>query len=117
MLSGLLSWASLAADAARLWQIGPGELSATALAQAGDGDTIELRAGLYAGEGGVIRQRELTLRGSGAVLQAGPHLTEDKAILVLKGGRLRLGGAGVSRGTGSRSERARPFVWNEVSSV
>ncbi|MBB5205798.1 hypothetical protein HNQ51_003125 [Inhella inkyongensis] len=78
-------------QAARLWQIGPGELGTT-LQAAGDGDTIELRAGLYLGEGGVIRQRDLTLRGAGAVLQAGHTLTEDKAILVLKGGHVRLEG-------------------------
>lgn len=83
----------LPAQAQRSWVVGPGGQPAAlseALRLAQSGDTIELLPGDYQGEGGVIRQKRLTLRGLGGrpVLRAGRQLAEAKAILVVRDGEV-----------------------------
>ena len=57
-----------------------------ALRQAGEGDTLMLQAGTYAGDVGTITQPGLTLRGmhAGATLVAEGSHAEGKAILVVR---------------------------------
>jgi len=72
--------------------VAPGQSLAQALRQAVDGDVIELLAGVHEGQVGVILQRRLTLRGvgGGTVLQAAGRSAEDKAILVVRDGDVRI---------------------------
>jgi hypothetical protein len=104
--------------AAATLPVKPGELT-HALHQAADGDVIELQAGDYRGEVGVIRQKQLTLRGvgGGAVLHADGKDAEGKAILVVRDGDVRIEnisfrGARVAdrNGAGIRFERGRLHV-------
>jgi hypothetical protein len=96
---------------------------AFALKQAQDGDTIELRAGDYFGQVGVITQKRLTLRGVAsdgrmrAVLHADGRSAEQKAILVVRDGDVRIEniefrGARVDdrNGAGIRFEQGRLHV-------
>lgn len=90
---------------------------AWALREARDGDEIHLLPGRYKGAVGVVTQRRLTLRGLGAerpVLLADGKSAEDKAILVVREGHVRLEnlefrGARVVDGNGSgvRFEKGR----------
>ncbi len=72
--------------------VAPGGSLADALAQAGDGDEIQLLAGEHRGQVGVITQKHLTLRGVGgrAVLIAAGRHAQGKAILVVQGGDVRI---------------------------
>ncbi len=99
--------------------VSPGQSLQQALQRAVDGDVIELRAGLHAAQVGVILQRRLTLRGVGgaAILQAAGRSAEDKAILVVRDGEVRIEniefrGARVPDGNGAgiRFERGRLWV-------
>jgi hypothetical protein len=96
----------------------PGELAQT-LRKALDGDVIELQAGDYFGEVGVILQKQLTLRGVGgrAVLHADGKSAEGKAILVVRDGDVRIENIGFMgarvadrNGAGIRFERGRLTV-------
>jgi hypothetical protein len=105
---------------------------AAALARAVDGDTVEIAAGTYRGEVGVITQKRLTLRGVGGrpVFQADGRSAEGKAILVVRSApedsdirieNIEFRGARVAdrNGAGIRFERGRlqvlrcAFVDNE----
>jgi hypothetical protein len=85
-----------------------------------DGDTVEVAAGTYRGEVGVITQKRLTLRGVGArpVFLADGRSAEGKAILVVRSApegsdvrieNLEFRGARVTdrNGAGIRFERGR----------
>ena len=91
-----LGVALVAAQAATL-RIGPatGLSLAAALSEARDGDVVEIPPGTYRGEVGVITQQRLTLRGVGGAgarpqLQADGRSAEGKAILVVRGGDVRI---------------------------
>ncbi len=72
--------------------VAPGGKLADALRRAVDGDEIQILAGDYHGEVGVIEQRRLTLRGVGGrpVLHADGKHAEGKAILVVRDGDIRI---------------------------
>jgi hypothetical protein len=104
-----------AAAHAAVLSVKPGEL-VQALNVAIDGDVLDLQAGDYRGEVGVIKQKRLTLRASGgrAVLHADGKSAEGKAILVVRDGdveidNLEFRGARVRdrNGAGIRFERGR----------
>jgi hypothetical protein len=90
-LMALLWLAPPAAQAATV-TLAPGASLAAALARAVDGDTVEIAAGTYRGEVGVITQKRLTLRGVGGrpVFQADGRSAEGKAILVVRDGDIRI---------------------------
>jgi hypothetical protein len=127
----MLALAAQRAAAATL-TLAPGQGLDAALAQAADGDTIEIGAGSCRGEVGVITQRRLTLRGVGErpVFRADGRSAEGKAILVVRSAHensairvenLEFRGARVAdrNGAGIRFERGRlqvvrcAFVDNE----
>ncbi len=93
-----LAWlvvACPASAAAATWQVTadePGRSLQNALRQAADGDAIELAAGDYHGQVGVVLQKRLTLRGVGGrpVLHADGRSAEGKAILVVRDGDVRV---------------------------
>ncbi|MFO1326468.1 MAG: hypothetical protein U1F56_03840 [Rubrivivax sp.] len=96
---------------------------AEALAQAQDGDTVALVAGDYKGHGGVVTQRQLTIRAltGPVVLHAARQLPERKAILVIRGGEVTVEGlefrgarADDANGAGIRHETGRLTVRNSV---
>jgi hypothetical protein len=81
------------AGAGRTWRVAPGESLADALRQAGDGDTVELLGGVHRAQAGVIEHARLSLQGrDGAVLQADGAHAEGKALLVVRGGAVRIEG-------------------------
>jgi hypothetical protein len=88
--AALSVWAA-AASAATLF-VGPDLPLPQALRQAADGDEIDIPAGDYRGQVGVILQRRLTLRGVGGrpVLHADGRSAEGKAILVVRDGDVRI---------------------------
>ncbi len=109
----LLAPCLAAAATITMW---PGQGLAAALAQAVDGDTVEIAAGTYRGEVGVITHKHLTLRGVGGrpVLLADGRSAEGKGILVVRDGDIRIEniefrGARVAdrNGAGIRFERGR----------
>jgi len=119
LLLGLLLGATDLVAAATL-AVGPQGL-AQALRNAADGDVIELAAGDYRGEVGVIEQKRLTLRGVGGrpVLHAAGRHAEGKAILVVRDGEvlienIEFRGSRVPDGNGAgiRFERGRLTVAN-----
>lgn len=77
---------------ARTLRVARGDSLQQALADAQDGDVVELAEGAHVAQAGVISQRLLTLRGagSGAVLHADGAHAEGKALLVVRGGRVRV---------------------------
>jgi hypothetical protein len=101
-MSGLRVWGGIvlamtvgAAHAANSWVVGAGDtpmaLSA-AVAQAADGDTIELTAGEYR-DTLTLENRRLTLRGSGKVVVLGPDRPgEAKAWWTVRGGEVLIEG-------------------------
>ncbi len=92
VFGAICCWITLTATVqAATWPVKPGGLGA-ALRQAANGDTLELQAGDYHGEVGTIYQKQLTLRGVGgkAVLHADGKSAEDKAILVVREGEVRI---------------------------
>jgi hypothetical protein len=107
------------AQAPRTWTVGepggPASL-AEALRLAQDGDTVALAPGVHRG-GGVVTQARLTLRGlgPGAVLDGRDSaLPEGKALVVARGGALRVENLGFrgarvpdGNGAGIRLERGR----------
>jgi hypothetical protein len=106
---------------ARVWPVGLGDSLAEALQAAADGDVIELAPGHHRGQVGVIRQRRLTIRGSGppgaTVLHAEGRHAEGKAILVVRDGDIRIEGLEFrgtrvpsANGAGIRFERGRMRV-------
>jgi hypothetical protein len=101
------------------WRVGPGQALtrvADALRLAGDGDTLELLPGTYAGDVAVILQRRLSIIGIGErplIVADGQH-AEGKAIWVVRDGDIRIEniafrGARVPSGNGAgiRFERGR----------
>lgn len=129
MWVGLVLWLVAAPwAAAATVTLAPGQHLAAALAQAADGDTIEITAGTYRGEVGVITHKRLTLRGVGGrpVFLADGRSAEGKGIWVVRDGDIRIEniefrGARVAdrNGAGIRFERGRlqvlrcAFVDNE----
>jgi hypothetical protein len=110
--------AHTAAQAAVL-KLQPGQTLAAVLAQAADGDEVQIPAGEYRGQVAVIQQHRLTLRGVGGrvVLQAAGAHAEGKAILVVRDGEVTIEdiefrGARVPdrNGAGIRFERGRLTV-------
>ncbi len=103
------------AGAGRTWRVAPGESLADALRQAGDGDTVELLGGVHRAQAGVIEHARLSLQGrDGAVLQADGAHAEGKALLVVRGGAVRIEGLTLrgarvpdGNGAGIRFERGR----------
>ena len=84
-----------AAHAPRTWQVGPTRALTTpsaAAAVAGDGDTVLIDAGTYAGDVATWTQDDLTLRGVGgrAHLRADGQNAQGKAIWVIAGDRTRV---------------------------
>jgi hypothetical protein len=111
--------ASTGMSTAAVLSVKPGELT-QALTVARDGDVLELQAGDYRGEVGVIKQKRLSLRGlnsdtgARAVLHADGKHAEGKAILVVRDGDVEIDniefrGARVPdrNGAGIRFERGR----------
>lgn len=112
--------------------VGPAAPSMTlaeALAKAGDGDTIALMPGRYAGQQGVVTQQRLTIRAvtERPLLQAQGPLAERKAILVVRGGDVTVenlefrgaraddaNGAGIRHEHGKLTVRGSVFIDNEV---
>ncbi len=117
-LAGLLGAGPVAAATLA---VTPGQGLGDALRRAADGDVIELAAGDYRGQVGVIEQRRLTLRGVGGrpVLHAAGRHAEGKAILVVRDGEvlienIEFRGSRVPDGNGAgiRFERGRLTVAN-----
>lgn len=100
-----------AGEGPRTWHVGPGRaLSAPseAAAVAGDGDTVLIDAGTYAGDVATWTQDDLTLRGVGgrAHLRADGRDAQGKAIWVVAGDRttvdrIEFSGATVADGNGA----------------
>ncbi|MFM7506108.1 MAG: hypothetical protein ACKO3M_06020, partial [Rubrivivax sp.] len=119
----LRAWPALAglapawprAAAGHTWRVAPGESLADALRQARDDDTVELLGGVHRAQAGVIEQARLLLQGrDGAVLQADGAHAEGKALLVVRGGSVRIEGLAFrgarvpdGNGAGIRFERGR----------
>lgn len=87
--------APAAAQPPSVWRVGPGQTFARvadAIAQAADGDTIEVQPGSYRGDVAVIRQRRLTIVGVGErpLLAAEGRHAEGKAIWVVRNGDVRI---------------------------
>jgi hypothetical protein len=89
-LALLAAW--IGAASAATVQLRPGGSLQQALRAAVDGDTIEIAAGDYRGEVGVITHKALTLRGVGGrpVFHAAGRSAEGKAILVVRDGQVRI---------------------------
>ncbi|MCA0243067.1 MAG: hypothetical protein LCI02_19665 [Proteobacteria bacterium] len=92
----------------RTLRVEPGDSLQQALDGARDGDLIELAEGEHRGQAAIITQRALTLRGAGrgALLHADGAHAEGKALLVVRGGRVRIDnlefrGARVADGNGA----------------
>jgi hypothetical protein len=107
---------SYAAEGPRTWRVGPERALTTpsaAAAVAGDGDTVLIDPGTYAGDVATWTQDDLTLRGDGgrAHLRADGNDAQGKAIWVIAGDRttvdrIELSGAAVAdrNGAGIRQE-------------
>jgi hypothetical protein len=103
----------------RTWRVGPGQAVkriADALAQAADGDTLEILPGTYTGDVAVIHQRRLDIvgLGDGPVLHADGRHAEGKAIWVVRDGDIRIENIAFSgcrvpdgNGAGIRFQRGR----------
>ena len=92
LLAGLAACALPARGRTLRVRVGDGLQEAVAAAQ--DGDTLELDAGDHRGQAAVITQRQLTLRGRAgrAVMHADGAHAEGKALLVIRGGAVRVEG-------------------------
>lgn len=93
---------------ARTLQVGRGDRLQDAVAAARDGDVIELEAGDHHRQTAIVTQDRLTLRATPgtAVLHADGAHAEGKALLVVRGGRVRIEGlefrgARVAHGNGA----------------
>jgi hypothetical protein len=80
-----------------LWKVGPQErytLPSEIAPLVGDGDTVEIAAGLYRGDVAVWRADNLILRSSGghAVFEAAGRSAQDKAIWVIAGDNVLVDG-------------------------
>jgi hypothetical protein len=77
---------------ARSLRVRRGDRLHDAVAAARDGDTVELEAGAHHGQTALITQRQLTLRGVGgrAVLHADGAHEAGKALIVVRGGQVRI---------------------------
>ncbi|MFO1326466.1 MAG: hypothetical protein U1F56_03830 [Rubrivivax sp.] len=98
----------------RVRAVARGESLSRAVAAADDGDTIELEPGEHRRQTAVVTQRRLTLRGAGAVLHADGAIAEGKALVVVRGGEVRIDGiefrgarAAAGNGAGIRFEQGR----------
>lgn len=116
-------------DSPRIHHVNVGDSLAQAVAAAGEGDIVELQAGVHRGQTAVINQQRLTLRASGdrAVLLADGAHAEGKAAIVVRGGQVQVQGLSFrgnrvpdGNGAGIRFERGRltvrdcEFVDNEM---
>jgi hypothetical protein len=102
-------------------RVAVGESLAEVLARAAEGSVVELAEGVHRGQAATVRQRQLTIRGSGAgaVLRADGAHAEGKASIVVREGDIRIEnlefrGARVPDGNGAgiRFERGRLLVQN-----
>lgn len=100
-----LAGASCASGARR---VAAGTALSDAVRDARDGDVIEVESGTHVGQTAVITQAQLTLRGVGArpVLQGAGQSAEGKALIVVRGGDVRIEnlemrGARVASGNGA----------------
>lgn len=118
-LSVVLACAACDGVSAATLVVQPGDSLAQAVARAADGDRIDIVAGAHRGQVAVIAHKALTLRGVGGrpVLHADGRDAEGKAILVVRGGDVRIEniefrGARVAdrNGAGIRFERGRLVV-------
>jgi hypothetical protein len=115
--------------AARNLRVQRGDRLHDVVAAAQDGDTVELEAGAHHGQTALITQRQLTLRGVGgrAVLHADGAHEEGKALLVIRGGQVRIedlefrgarvpdgNGAGIRFERGTLTLRRCAFFDNEM---
>ena len=108
-LAALLAACVTAAPArGRTLRVERGDPLQQAVAEARDGDVVELAEGDHHGQTAVVTQQALTLRGTGAgaVLHADGAHAEGKALLVVRGGRvtvdnLEFRGARVPHGNGA----------------
>ena len=134
LLVGLCMTAALTAQATT-FVVGPNgaQMSfAQALADARDGDTIDLLAGEYRGEVATITQRKLLLRGVGGrpVFIAEGKAAEDKAIWVVRDGDITVenvefrgarvadvNGAGIRFEKGHLTVRRCTFFDNEMGII
>jgi hypothetical protein len=93
-VAGLALWmcAAPASGLAATILVTPADDLAKVLREAGDGDRIDIAAGEYRGQVGVIQQKNLTLRGIGGrpVFKADGRSAEGKAILVVRNGQVRI---------------------------
>lgn len=112
--------------------VGPGEKVATlteAARLAKDGEVIEIKAGEYRGQPAIWTQNDLVIRGAGGrpVMLADGKSAEDKAIWVVRGGRVQieniafrgarvahLNGAGIRFEKGNLDIRGCAFVDNQM---
>ena len=112
--------------------VGPGEKITTlteAARLARDGEVIEVRPGTYRGQPAIWKQNDLVIRGAGErpVMLADGKSAEDKAIWVVRGGKVRieniefrgarvadLNGAGIRFEKGSLTVRGCAFYDNEM---
>jgi Right handed beta helix region len=126
IVAALALLASTAAHAANTIRVGPlhpikSLKAASVLAR--DGDTVEVEAGIYAGDVSVWTQNDLTIRGvkGRAVLDAAGKSAQGKAILVLSGDRVAIENIEFTgckvpdkNGAGIRQEGASLIVRNSV---
>jgi hypothetical protein len=129
LVVALMGLAAGVAQAANAWMVGPGGTPmalAAAVAQAADGDTIELSPGEYRGTL-VLDRRRLTLRGNGrVVVQGDDKLGDAKALWTVRGGEVLIegiefrgaraqdgSGAGVRQEGGKLTLRKTQFFDNE----
>lgn len=112
--------------------VGPGEKITSiteAAKQARDGEVIEIRPGVYRGQPAIWTQNNLVIRGAGErpVMLADGRSAEEKAIWVVRGGKVRIeniefrgarvadqNGAGIRFEKGSLTVRACAFFDNEM---
>ena len=112
--------------------VGPGEKISSiteAARQARDGEVIEIRPGVYRGQPAIWTQNNLLIRGAGErpVMLADGRNAEEKAVWVVRGGKVRIeniefrgarvadqNGAGIRFEKGSLTVRGCAFFDNEM---
>jgi hypothetical protein len=114
-------WAPRDGSGRRVLTVGPGlELGAPSAAAriAGDGDIIDIEAGVYQGDVAVWRANGLWIRSKGGMvtLKSGGATAEDMAIWVVRGNDtliegIRFEGARATAGNGSGIRLLAPNLW------
>ncbi len=107
-LAGAVAALAGASCASAVRRVAVGRSLSEAVREARDGDVIEIESGAHVGQNAVITQSQLTLRGIGPrpVLHAAGQSAEGKALIVVRGGDVRienleLRGARVASGNGA----------------